>query len=192
MLYSPPLIAPFWDDVDITKGGNITYRGVTDDDTLDNIRQEIFIQYPELGNARPSYVFLATWEHVPPSSAIASSNHRNTFQAYIATNGSWSVVRFCYGSIDWASNSTVIGVSAGGFRAQEYVTHPASLNSHAVRQLNGSTVFYRIDRGIYDTIVITNLVPGSPIFSPTRVVETIGEPGDEASDHYGSHVHTHT
>lgn len=147
VLFSPPIIAPFWDNIDITKGGNITYRLVSDNNTLQKIHREISALYPELGNARPRQVFLATWEHVPPNHAIGSSNDRNTFQVYVASNGTWTVVRFCYGVIEWATNSTLIGVSAGGFNAQDYVTHPASLNSQAVKQLNGSTVFYRIDRG---------------------------------------------
>lgn len=65
----------------------------------------------------------------------------------MASNGTWTIVRFCYGVIEWATNSTLIGVSAGGFNAQDYVTHPASLNGQAVKQLSGSTTFYRIDRG---------------------------------------------
>ena len=147
VLFSPPIIAPFWDNIDITNGGNITYRQVSDNNTLQKIHQEISTLYPGLGNARPRLVFLATWEHVPSNHAIAPSTDRNTFQVYVASNGTWTIVRFCYGVIEWATNSTLIGVSAGGFNAQDYVTHPVSLNGQAVKQLSGSTTFYRIDRG---------------------------------------------
>ena len=145
--YSVSTIAPFFDDVDITSGdGNIFYRLISDNDTLNKVQQEISAQYPELGAARPSVVFLATWDRVPPRPLIGSSAYRNTFQVYVATNGTWSVVKFNYGDIEWATSSTLVGVGAGF--AQIHITHPASLNRQALlRQLNGTSIFYRIDDG---------------------------------------------
>ena len=144
--FNRQLVAPFYDDIDTSAGGDITYRLIlNDNDTFNTIQQEISEQYPELGDARPSLVCLATWYRVPPYHSIATPNNCNSFQVYIATNGTWSVVKFSYGIIQWATTSTLIGVS--GDRAGLHITHPATRNIGALQQLRGSSVFYRIDDG---------------------------------------------
>ena len=59
-----PLIAPFWDDVDIRRFGNIFYRQ-TNDTTLfqraHDLLQELF---PSSGNFTPTTLFIATWDRV--------------------------------------------------------------------------------------------------------------------------------
>ena len=155
--YGVSIVAPFFDDVDVTNGGgNVFYRLIQDSEniTLDKVQQEISAQYPKLGNARPLLVFLATWDRVPPDFRIGSAANRNTFQVYLASNGTWSVVKFSYGDIEWSSSSTLVGVGAGF--APIHITHPASLNQQALLQLNGTSVFYRIDDGMFSLTIAVN------------------------------------
>lgn len=66
---SPPLIAPFWDDFNPRRGGNIFYRQTNDSDQL-----YLFYNYTsllmdceaELVDCYPTHLFIATWDHVPP------------------------------------------------------------------------------------------------------------------------------
>lgn len=139
---SPPIIAPFWDDINILNGGAIYHRQILDSDPVfDLLQQAIFFQYPELGTFYPSLVFVATWDHVAAYESIYQG-HNNTFQCLLATNGSVSFVAFNYVSIEWGSGRTLIGVSAGDRR--NFITHHASL-SQEVLQLDNTTIFYRID-----------------------------------------------
>ena len=147
--YGVSIVAPFFDNVDITYGGNVFYRFISDTEntTLDKVQQDIYTQYPNLGNSRPSIVFLATWDRVGPHYLSGSAADRNTFQVYLASNGTWSIVKFNYGDIEWSTSSTLVGVGAGF--APMHITHPASLNRQALRQLNGTSVLYRIDDGMF-------------------------------------------
>ena len=152
-LPSPHIVAPFWDDVNIgailpsghPHPGTISYRIVSDQKILDQVQLEILEHYPVLGGAHPLLVFVATWDNV----ALDRSNSfaRNSFQVYIATDGTWTVVRFSYGNIEWATRVTLIGVS--DYTSQRHITHPASFNSAAARQLSGSSVYLRIDDSKY-------------------------------------------
>ena len=138
---SPPIIAPFWDDIDIRDGGVIYYRQDFSSSTADVVRQGVMSQYPEVGFFFPSLVFVATWDRVARFNA--RDGLRNTFQAVIASDGSRTFVRFTYGDIQWGGFSTLIGVSAGdGFN---FVSHPASL-SPSVVFLDGTNVTFRVDR----------------------------------------------
>ena len=141
----PPLIAPFWDRVDVTRGGTIYYR---QDNTLPiakQIQQDISIQFPSIGFFYPSLVFVATWDRVAAVSYL--TNFRglvNTFQVIIASNGMLTFVRFNYGDIQWGSLHTLIGVSAGD--GINFITHPPSLSSHAhVQSLDNTTTTYKVD-----------------------------------------------
>ena len=60
-----PLIAPFWDDVDITVGGEILYRETQDPKLLQQFTQEL-INTTGISSYQPTYLFIATWVDVPP------------------------------------------------------------------------------------------------------------------------------
>ena len=138
---SPPIIAPFWDDINIRDGGMIYYRQDFDPFIADLIRQEVSSQYPEVGFFFPSLVFVATWDRV--AQYFAFNGLFNTFQAVIASDGSRTFVRFTYGDIQWGGSNTLIGVSAGDQR--NFISHPASL-SPGVVFLDGTNITYRVDR----------------------------------------------
>ena len=138
---SPPIIAPFWDDIDVTKGGNIYYRQDFSLSIADQVQREIHRQYPDVGFFHPSLVFVATWDRVAAFDS-SFSGLNNTFQVVIASDGVQTFVTFHYDDIEWGGFNTLIGVSAGdGFN---FITHPASLSS-SVLLLNSTSVTYQID-----------------------------------------------
>ena len=138
---SPPIIAPFWDDINVIIGGTIYYRQDFSSSVAGQVQQEIYAQYPNVGFFYPSLVFVATWDRV----AAFSSNFSglaNTFQVVIASDGGRTFVRFSYGDIQWGGFRTLIGVSAGD--GSNFITHPASLSS-SVLQLDSTSVTYQIN-----------------------------------------------
>ena len=140
--FTPPIITPFWDDIDIRDGGMIYYRQEFNSSIADLVSQDLSSRYPEVGFFYPSLVFVVTWDRVAAYSGLGFGGLSNTFQAIIASDGSRSFVRFFYDNIEWGSNVTLIGVSAGD--GLNFVTHPASL-SPDVLVLDGTNVTYRID-----------------------------------------------
>ena len=139
---SPPIIVPFWDDVDITKGGSIYYRQDNTSSIADEVQQDIGDQFPDV-DFYPSLVFVATWDRV----AAYSSSLRdlvNTFQIVMASDGRQTFIKFHYGDIQWGGSNTLIGVSAGD--RINFITHPASgLNSSSVLSLANTTATYKVD-----------------------------------------------
>ena len=137
---SPPIVAPFWDDVDIRDGGVIYYRQDFNSFITELVQDEVTSQYPEVGFFFPSLVFVATWDRVARFGV--GDGLRNTFQAVIASDGSRTFVKFTYGDIQWGGTNTLIGVSAGD--GLNFITHPASLSSN-IQFLDGTNVTYRVD-----------------------------------------------
>ena len=138
---SPPLIAPFWDDVDIRNGGTIYYR---QDNTLSiaqQIQQDISLQFHNISLFHPSLVFIATWDRVAPFGFLRDPL-LNTFQVVVASDGTRTFVRFNYGDIQWGGFSTLIGVSIGD-RAN-FITHPASLNQSVLSLDNSTTTYFEV------------------------------------------------
>ena len=140
-VFSPPIIAPFWDDINIRDGGMIYYRQEFNSSVADLVAQDLSTRYPEVGFFYPSLVFVATWDRVASFYSNFGGLY-NTFQVIIASDGSRSFVKFIYGDIEWGGSSTLIGVSAGD--GLNFVTHPASLSSN-VLLLDDTNVTYRID-----------------------------------------------
>ena len=144
-MLSPHIVAPFWDDIDITKGGTIYYRQDTDPALVEQLEKEIAIQYPEVSSFHPLLVFVATWDSVAAYSS-SFDGLVNTFQVAIATDGMETFVRFSYGDIQWGGPETLIGLSAGDGR--NFITHPASLSSF-VLSLDNTTFTYQAGRKLY-------------------------------------------
>ena len=109
---SPPLIAPFWADFDLRRGGSVFYRQTTDADIL----QQISLSVSQIGDLQftPTLAFIATWAGVPAFDG-RFRGLENTFQAVLATNGNQSFVAFIYRDIQWGGN-VQIGFNAGDGR----------------------------------------------------------------------------
>ena len=59
-----PLIAPFWDDVDIRRGGNIFFRLTDNANLLQRARDQLQGLFPSSANFTPTTLFIATWDRV--------------------------------------------------------------------------------------------------------------------------------
>ena len=143
---SVPIIAPFWDDISTDLGGSIYYRQDLSTSAADQVQQEIYTQFPDVGFFYPSLVFVATWDRVAAFSSIFRGRF-NCFQVIIASDGGRTFVRFSYGDIQWGGSNTLIGVSAGD--GINFITHPASFSS-SVLLLDNTTTTYRIDSKFHD------------------------------------------
>ena len=60
-----PLIAPFWDDVDVGRGGNIFFKETSNANLLQRARDQLQELFPSSGNFTPTTLFIATWDRVP-------------------------------------------------------------------------------------------------------------------------------
>ena len=58
------LIAPFWDDVDTRRFGNIYYRLSFNATLLQRARDQLQELFPSTGNFTPTQLFIATWDRV--------------------------------------------------------------------------------------------------------------------------------
>ena len=61
------LLSPYWADVDTRpdNGGAVFYRSSTDPTLLNNARDQIRAAFPvEFSTFTPTYLFIATWDHV--------------------------------------------------------------------------------------------------------------------------------
>ena len=59
-----PVIAPFWDNVDIERLGNISYRETSDTPLLKKARDQLQELFPSAGSFTPTTLFIATWDRV--------------------------------------------------------------------------------------------------------------------------------
>ena len=109
--FSPPLIAPFFHDIDIRNGGTIYYRQTSDPMDIISVITTLQI-LPNLLIFTPTSLFIATWDRVAPFSSVGSPSDRNTFQVILATDGFTSTVIFNYGDIQWGERAD-IGFNAG-------------------------------------------------------------------------------
>eukprot|EP00105_Crassostrea_gigas_P046261 XP_019930409.1 PREDICTED: protein mesh [Crassostrea gigas] len=109
------MIAPFWADIDTTRGGTVWYRETTNDTMLDRATDEVRAYFPDFFRFRASWVFIATWDRVAffgCSGGGCSKN--NTFQAVLITNGQHSFTIYNYEDIQWTTGTASRGNSTTG------------------------------------------------------------------------------
>ena len=70
-----PLIAPLWDDVSITRFGNIFYRVTSNVTLLQRARDQLQELFPSSGNFTPTILFIATWDRVTQQSGVGAQVH---------------------------------------------------------------------------------------------------------------------
>ena len=58
------LIAPFWADVDTRGTGTVWYRETASQELLERAASEIHNGFVDQGSFFPSYLIIATWDHV--------------------------------------------------------------------------------------------------------------------------------
>ena len=62
-----PLMAPFWNNVDIRRFGNIFYRQTSNTTLLKRARDQLQELFPSSGNFTPTTLFIVTWDRVAES-----------------------------------------------------------------------------------------------------------------------------
>ncbi|XP_059507113.1 uncharacterized protein LOC125457750 isoform X2 [Stegostoma tigrinum] len=114
---TPPMIAVFWDDADLTRGTGSIYYQVFDfqvrtDSYSESFQNDIKIQVnsyygSELGSVTfvPKWALKITWEDVLPYSGYIYSDPEgtNTYQAVLTTDGifSFCLIQFKDGGMNW-------------------------------------------------------------------------------------------
>ncbi|CAI8032996.1 Low-density lipoprotein receptor-related protein 1, partial [Geodia barretti] len=110
------LVAPYWVDGDLRRGGNITWEILTSggseiaDQYLGQVSQ--FIEVQQNATFVGNWMLMVNYMRVPP---FLSSFPTNTFQAVLITNGTNSYAVFTYEcpEVQWGNYAT-IGFNAGG------------------------------------------------------------------------------
>ena len=59
-----PVIAPFWDNVDIERFGNISYRETTESTIRQKADAQLKELFPSAGSFTSTRLFIATWDRV--------------------------------------------------------------------------------------------------------------------------------
>nr|XP_034303984.1 protein mesh isoform X2 [Crassostrea gigas] len=109
------MIAPYWADIDTTRGGTVWYRETTDAVLLDRATKEVTNNYPEFFRFKASWVFIATWDRVAfYGCAGVGCSKTNTFQAVLITNGQHSFTIYNYEDIQWTTGTASGGKSTTG------------------------------------------------------------------------------
>uniref|UniRef100_K1QM71 Sushi, nidogen and EGF-like domain-containing protein 1 n=1 Tax=Magallana gigas TaxID=29159 RepID=K1QM71_MAGGI len=109
------MIAPFWADIDTTRGGAVWYRETTNADLLDRTTKEVTNNYPNFFRFKASWIFIATWDRVAfYGCAGVGCSKTNTFQAVLITNGQHSFTIYNYEDIQWTTGTASGGNSTTG------------------------------------------------------------------------------
>ena len=63
--FSAPLIAPYWENFDLRRGGSLYYRQTSNPTLLQRAREQLQRSFPTDGSFTPTDLFIATWDRVP-------------------------------------------------------------------------------------------------------------------------------
>ncbi len=141
---SPPLIAPFWIDLNPSVNGTISYRYISNISFIDEgINAFNGFSFPLY---RSTSALLITWDEVV---RFGVSEVTETFQVVVSTNGSSSYAYFLY-SDELYPSGAVAGINVGD--GVNFVQHTSMFNSSTIAQ--GTNIpliqlrglyFYRLD-----------------------------------------------
>lgn len=120
------LIAPFWQDVDVSRFGTVYYRVSFSNDTLSRADDLVELLFPSVffnaeqavivtwfqvaeGNSVGNEVSMCLGKNNPPKISVNSSIilQSNTFQAALVSNQNASFVFFFYGDMQWGEFSNI-------------------------------------------------------------------------------------
>ena len=75
-IFGSPLIAPFWEDVDINMFGNIFYRQTSSPTLLQRVHNELQQLFPSSGSFSPTTLLIATWDRVAQFIGVSEVNNK--------------------------------------------------------------------------------------------------------------------
>ena len=87
---SPPLIAPYWDNFDLRRGGNLFYRQTSNVSLIQRVRNQLQNIFSSANDFPPTRLFIATWDRVP--------GRFQRFGLVCVCNKSLNFVRYMYHS----------------------------------------------------------------------------------------------
>ncbi len=136
---SPPLIAPFWIDLNPSVNGTISYRYISNTSFIDQgINAFNGFNFPLYGSTS---ALLITWDEVV---RFGVSEVTETFQVVLSTNGSSSYAYFLY-SDELYPLGAVAGINVGD--GVNFVQHTSMFNSSTIAQGTNFPLFQF--RGLY-------------------------------------------
>ncbi|XP_048768421.2 protein mesh-like [Ostrea edulis] len=155
------MIAPFWADVDTTRGGTVWYRETTDDDLLNRASEEVRTYFPQFYRFKASWLFVATWDRVSFYGCTSSScSKTNRFQVILITNGQHSFTIYNYEDIQWTT-----GTSSGGNSITGLGGTPAQVGFNAGDGIVFFTVNASRTHEIVNVTTMSNIdIPGKFAF----------------------------
>ncbi|XP_075903434.1 uncharacterized protein LOC142902350 [Nelusetta ayraudi] len=138
------LLAPFWDDADLTLGqGRLLYQEYHERDNMDIYSQIVFNRTAgkvtmfeeQRGNPAfsPLWMLKITWDHVMPVCyQNINQSETNTFQCVLTTDGVRSFALLQYGDMSWGPgqrlhHDALIGYTDGKFYHREPTVPPENL-----------------------------------------------------------------
>ena len=62
--FSNPLIAPYWENFDLRRGGNLFYRQTSNTTLLQRVQDLLQESLPSASSFFPTTLFIATWDRV--------------------------------------------------------------------------------------------------------------------------------
>ncbi|XP_044291085.1 IgGFc-binding protein-like [Varanus komodoensis] len=128
----PPLIAPFWSDINTRAGGNVFWRQTQNPKLLDRCTTDINEYFPDIPFTA-TWAFIATWDRVAYFGS--RSKKVNTFQAVLTTDGEKSFAIFNYASIQWTTGTVSGGhpkTGLGGTPAQAGFDNGDKINYYII------------------------------------------------------------
>ncbi|XP_078614102.1 sushi, nidogen and EGF-like domain-containing protein 1 [Branchiostoma floridae x Branchiostoma japonicum] len=144
-IQSFPIVAVFWGDVDNRHAGEVYWRQTTSDQSLiSRVSQDILRNYPDIPSFQARWVLVSTYYDVTYYGGSPTTN-RQSFQAVLATDGTYSFAIFKYGDIVWTTGTASQGdaeTGLGGIPAQagfnagdgsNYYTVPGSRSAEIVQ-----------------------------------------------------------
>jgi hypothetical protein len=106
-------IAPFWTDASTLSSGEIFYRKVSDNESLNQISDEISKSvFNDPYQMTPTWAFVVTWYRVLPH-GWPNADMFNTFQLVLAVDEAYSFVIFNYETLKWPNRKLDKPVQTG-------------------------------------------------------------------------------
>jgi hypothetical protein len=162
------IIAPYWNDSDITEQGAVLYEVHTNGSQLDAVNSAIS---QEVGVAFEGvWLLVVYWNSVPTA---ADSSKRDSFQGVLVTDGTKSYCLFLYHCDLLESSRAAIGFSSSG---NFFFNHQLSLSSSSSEVACGNTpdsnwnsLLFQIHYDGVRPIILTN--PEGPVFRAAQYID---------------------
>lgn len=110
---------PFDGNIDMRRYGQIRHGQINEPGVLESIGADIR-ERCKMESYTPKWAYAVTWFEARPHWKYngdefygAKSNYKNTFQLFMATNGSYSFAIYNYIQMDWPNNHIPIEFMAG-------------------------------------------------------------------------------